>query len=91
MLLWSIAAASALTGSIDIDLTRYFPNDAVEESDRAILAARIDSLLQQPVAELAAPGRLAVWLNTQAKLVTEATELIERRTAALEKLYGSLQ
>lgn len=65
MLLWSIAAASALTaGSIDIDLTRYFPSVTVEESDRAALLARVDAFLQQPSVELHAPDRLSAWLRT---------------------------
>ena len=68
MLLWSIAAASALTGSIDLDLTRYFPNDAAEESDRAVLLTRIDSFLKRPATELAAPERLATWLRTYEEL-----------------------
>ena len=65
MLLWSIAAASALTaGSIDIDLTRYFPSATVEESDRAALLARIEAFSQQPSSDLHAPDRLSAWLRT---------------------------
>lgn len=70
MFLLSIAAAAALaTDPVNIDLTRYYPSDSVEELDRTGLLIRVDSFLRQPATDLTTPGKLAGWLEAYEELL----------------------
>lgn len=61
----TLIAAAALTASpYTVDLTRYFPNDAAEQADRAMLLANVAAFETQTVADLATPTAFAGWLGT---------------------------
>jgi oligoendopeptidase F len=68
-LLFIAAVAASVTDSVNIDLTRYYPSDSVEELDRAALLTRVDLFLRQPVTDLTTPGKLAGWLEAYEELL----------------------
>ena len=65
----TLISAAALTASpYTVDLTRYFPNDAAEQADRATLLANVAAFETQTAAGLATPTAFAGWLGTYDRL-----------------------
>jgi oligoendopeptidase F len=67
-----LAAAVAIGApSYQIDLSRYFPDRAAEQSQRAILMARVDVFADTPASVLTTPRALSTWLGSYETLLVE--------------------
>jgi oligoendopeptidase F len=59
-----ISAAALAATPYTVDLTRYFPNQAAEQADRATVLANVAAFEAQTAAGLATPTAFAGWLGT---------------------------
>jgi len=70
-LLFLAAAVAAAGPSYQLDLNRYFPSPAIEQSERTKLLAELEAFQKQPVSALDSPQALARWLGQYDTLRTD--------------------